>query len=360
MVTNQRITAEELDFKQVVDHSLNAKLIIDGTNVLYVNNACLDMLKVDEEMLIANGYKSYFHPDYQEKYENSVARALEGKRVELMEQKMIRSDGSLIDVEVVCAPFYNKGTTLVQVIIRDITERKENEKLLLQSEKLSMIGEVAAGIVHEIRNPLTTIKGFLQLIESKDKSDQKYIQIMKSEVTRIEKIANDLLKYSKPKVESFKVENIVEVVQDVLFMWETEAFKRKITMEFAATESNIPILSEKTQITQVFINLIKNAMEAVDNQGEGEITIEIHKSAAHVFIKIRDNGYGIPKEMLDKLGTSFHTTKEDGTGLGLMVTYNIIKNHNGTVIVDSQLGEGTTFTIVLPIEYENRKMESSF
>ncbi|SDZ63400.1 two-component system, sporulation sensor kinase A [Evansella caseinilytica] len=350
------VTENELDFKQIVDHSLNAKIITDGTNVIYINQACLNMLQVGKQAFIQNGFLHYFHPACQEKCNQRIQRVLAGRQAELAEQKIVRTDGEVLDVEVMCAPFYNNGHTLVQIVVREITERKKNERLLLQSEKLSLIGEVAAGIVHEIRNPLTTIKGFVQILQNKNAENGKYLDIMKSEVERIEKIANDLLELSKPQAEIFKQENVVDIFKDVLFMWETEIFKHHITVNYHISDDDIPIFCERTQITQTFINLIKNAIEACAD--DGEITAEISKNDQEAIIKIDDNGAGIPKAFLEKLGTAFQTSKANGTGLGLAVTYNIIKNHNGKIIVESEEGSGTTFIIRLPLYQQGAEKSS--
>ncbi len=350
MEIRETVNEEILNFKDIVDASLNANFILDqNDHVVYVNRKCLEIFNVSKEEFVEKRLKYYLLPEYHEICRQRVSAAFSGQVAELMEQKARRSDGEVFHIEAMCSPLLTKAGVMVHVTIRDITNRKRAEHNLIQAEKLSMIGEVAAGIVHEIRNPLTTINGFLDLMKMQYQGSARYIEIMKDEVKRIEKIANDLLHLSKPKEESeFRSENIVGIIHDVIFLWETELFKRGIQLEFQPLSEQIKILCEKTQVQQVFINLLKNAIEACNQNGE--ISIHIEKNEANVRILIKDNGIGMPVDLIDNLGASFRTTKANGTGLGLMVTYNIIKQHQGTIEVISEEGKGTTFLITLPLD----------
>ncbi|OLO35893.1 hypothetical protein BTR23_16235 [Alkalihalophilus pseudofirmus] len=226
----------------------------------------------------------------------------------------------------------------------DITTLKEAEQQLIQSEKLSVIGELSAGIAHEIRNPLTAIKGFLQIM--KMEQHNKYIDIMESEVNRIELITSEFMVLSKPSVEKYKKLQIYSVIDDVLFLVEAEAFKKRITIERTITEE-LFIEGEEYQIKQVLLNMMKNAIESMSQAGVIHVTA--FQENDKVCISITDQGCGIQEEKTVHLGKPFYTTKEKGNGLGLMICYKIIKEHGGTISVDSKLNEGTTFTIELPI-----------
>ncbi|WP_209125430.1 PAS domain-containing sensor histidine kinase [Alkalihalobacillus sp. BA299] len=225
----------------------------------------------------------------------------------------------------------------------DITPLKEAEQQLIQSEKLSVVGELSAGIAHEIRNPLTAIKGFLQIM--KMEQDNKYFEIMESEINRIEFITNEFMVLSRPRTETRKKMKLCTVMEDVLFLVDTEAFKKRITIKQNIDE-DVFIEGEEYQIKQVFLNIIKNAIESMSK--EGVIHIDVTQQDEKVFIKISDQGCGIPPEKLTYLGKPFYTTKQKGNGLGLMICYKIIKKHCGSISVESKLNEGTTFTIELP------------
>jgi signal transduction histidine kinase len=181
-------------------------------------------------------------------------------------------------------------------------------------------------------------------------SNQKYLQIMQSELEHIQTIANNLLKYSRPQYDTYTKVNVVSVIKDVLFLLETEAFKNHLTIHFDAKQDFYFVIGDKPQLKQVLLNLVKNALDATP--AGKEIFIRIVKGTKQVQIQIEDQGCGIPEEQMNKLGTSFYTTKEKGTGLGLMVSFNIIKNHKGQIFLKSKEGEGSTFTIALPIAVE--------
>lgn len=256
------------------------------------------------------------------------------------------------DVDVTYVPMYRSGIVEgIYAIVQDITARKSAERELQQTqerirqaEKLAVVGELAAGIAHEIRNPLTSIKGFLQLSHSKFGTD--YIEVMLREVERINEITNELLLLAKPQMEAYHKESISDIVQNVITLMQPEANLHGVILHVNVPTNLHSIVCNRSQLKQVFINLIKNSIEAMP-QG-GNITINAVSSPDGVTIKVTDDGLGIPLDRLDKLGEPFYTTKDRGTGLGLMVTYRIIQNHHGTIRVSSQRGQGTTFKIFLP------------
>lgn len=345
--TKIEITEDLLDFKQLVEYSLNSMIVLDETKIIHANKAALQMLNLKKEDLINSNFHDYLDQAYHEQCRERLYHVIvNGEMAELQEQRMIRKNGEVFDVEVMASPLEVSGQTFALLNINDIKERKEAERLLIQSEKLSMLGEIAAGIVHEIRNPLTSLKGFLHLMQIEQTGNPKYIDIMKSELERIETIANDLLKYSKPQTDTYKHENIVTIIEDVLFLLDTEIYKNTVTVQFSPSNKNSQVVGDKPQLKQVFLNLMKNAIDATSPGYE--ITIKVIDLPDSVVIEIKDQGCGIPQEQIQHLGTSFFTTKKQGTGLGLMVSFNIIKNHKGKIDVSSQEGKGSTFTITLP------------
>jgi signal transduction histidine kinase len=236
------------------------------------------------------------------------------------------------------------------VIVRDITELKDKEELIRKSDKLSVVGELAAAVAHEVRNPLTSIKGFLQLLQYKNSEDREkhYYNIMLSEIERINFIVSEFMVLSKPQVITYQNENITTLLMDEITLLETIAIVKniEITKEF---EPNIILVKcERNQIKQVFINILKNAIEAVPNNGRIYIKVTQLKNDS-VRIRFIDNGPGIPNNLISRLGEPFYTTKENGTGLGLMVSYKIIKDHRGSINIKSEMNKGTTVDIILPV-----------
>lgn len=236
-------------------------------------------------------------------------------------------------------------------IFRDVTDKIRMEEQLKKSDTLNVVGELAAGIAHEIRNPMTALKGFIQLLEgSLNGKFSTYFQVISSELQRIETIITDFLILAKPQAVSYQIKQVNTIIANTLDLLSAQASMHNI--QFHTHFSKIPsIHCESNQLKQVFINLIKNAIEAMPAGGFIDITTELFFDN-HILISIQDYGTGIPETVLDKLGEPFYTTKEKGTGLGLMVTYKIIEEHAGWIEVASEEGKGTLFQIYLPINHE--------
>ncbi|MBD8069732.1 ATP-binding protein [Bacillus sp. PS06] len=257
-------------------------------------------------------------------------------------------EGTSFSVEYTVNPMFEHGKHVGTVLtFRDMTEKRKTDELLLQWEKLSLVGKMAAGIAHEIRNPLTSLKGFLQLIASNPAVNEEYISIMNSEFNRIESIIKDLLIFSKPQKEQYSDCNLIELIEQVIFLMEPQAALNNVEIKTEFQDHPITLYCIPHQIKQVVMNLIKNGIEAIDHGGK--VLIEVHNEEHQIILKIKDSGKGMSEEELQKLGTPFHSTKENGTGLGMMMTENIIENnHNGKISVESVENKGTTITIKLP------------
>ena len=244
----------------------------------------------------------------------------------------------------------NLVSNLHLTIIEDLTETLEIQERLRKSDTLNVVGELAAGIAHEIRNPMTALKGFIQLLEgSVSDSYANYFSIINSELKRIDEIITDFLVLAKPQATRHAEKDIKEIMKETIGLMQAEAILYNV--QFRADYNDEPFLlyCEPNQLKQVFINVIKNAVEAMKETG-GSVSISILPGPEEsISIKIEDQGKGIPQEKLKRLGEPFYTTKERGTGLGLMVSYKIIEEHGGHIDVESELGKGTAFTIMLPV-----------
>lgn len=283
-------------------------------------------------------------PSFNCSFQNETA-------MQVVEDIFWRKDGTTFPVEYAATPICEQGQTVGTVItFRDISERKSAEDMLRQSEKLSAVGQLAAGIAHEIRNPLTSLKGFLQLMKASNSHKAEYYEIMNSEFNRIETILSELLMVAKPQASTFTVCSMNQIIHEVTTLLEAQALMKNVQI-VSEVEETIFVYCNGSQLKQVFINLIKNAIEAMNNGGI--ISTSVKKHEQYAIIKICDQGKGIPKDKLDQLGRPFFSTKEKGTGLGLMVTYQIIENHQGKMEVQSEKEVGTCFTITLPIGRES-------
>ncbi|MEH7356755.1 PAS domain S-box protein [Neobacillus drentensis] len=239
-----------------------------------------------------------------------------------------------------CQYFFN--------VTRDITERKQNEDLLRRTEKLSVIGELAASIAHEIRNPLTTLKGFVQFLKPEISDNSAFFDIMLSELDRINFIVGELLVLAKPQNLYVKPILLHSIIETVVQSLKSEASLKKIKIMEKLENTPVTVNCEENRLKQVFINIMKNSLDATSANGEICIQTKL-LNANQVLIRFSDNGCGISQELLARLGEPFYTTKEKGTGLGLLVSNKIIKDHQGSINITSEINKGTIVDITLPI-----------
>jgi two-component system, sporulation sensor kinase E len=239
-------------------------------------------------------------------------------------------------------------------VLQDVSEKVEMQDQLRKSDTLNVLGELAAGIAHEIRNPMTALKGFIQLLEDSIKPEHSmYYQVITSELARIDSIINEFLILAKPQAIRYQENNVNQIIKETVKLLNAQAVLYNV--QFNTHYSNdIPLLyCEPNQLKKVFINIIKNAIEVMPSGGNIFITTNCTKENL-IHIAIKDEGFGISKEKIKKLGEPFYTTKERGTGLGLMVSYKIIEEHHGSIEIDSEEGKGTVFHIYLPLDLKNR------
>lgn len=257
-------------------------------------------------------------------------------------------DGSHKTFDAFKVPIFNEDGSrkALLVIGRDITDLKETENMLRQSEKLAVVGELAAGIAHEIRNPLTTIKGFMQMHLDKTIKIEDHIDVLVGEINRINNICTDLLLVAKPTELVFENKNVNSIVREVVQFLSTEA-KLKNTQLHLIEIGQFDAYCNESQLKQVFINILKNALEAITTNGEVKMTIE-DKNEEFFVVKFEDNGCGIDETRLKHIGEPFYSVKEKGIGLGMTVSYRIMETHKGTINITSQVNVGTTVEILLP------------
>jgi len=310
--------------------------------VTYITPAVQNLLGYKPEEILYKHISYYYHPD-------DIAKLLNFTKDTSVTRGRIRhKDGNYIWFEINSKIIRDKNGDIEKIlaVVRDISERIQAETLLRKSEKLSLAGQLAAGVAHEIRNPLTAVKGFLQILQSGGELRKEYLDVMYSEITRIEEIIHELLFLAQPTKLIFAEQNINNLLNHVVTLMGTEAIKENIRIETDLHCNPLIINCEENQIKQLFINLVKNSIEAMPRGGE--VLIKTEPVADEVMITVSDTGYGIPPETLSKIGQPFYTTKEKGTGLGLAVSFNIIDTHRGKLTINSKPHQGTTFTITFP------------
>lgn len=236
------------------------------------------------------------------------------------------------------------GTTI------DITKEKEREKHIQQMEKLSVVGELAAGIAHEIRNPLTSLKGFAKIVKERVSNPdlEQYLNIMLDEMDRINQIVNEFMFIAKPNEHvHFQPTNLNKLLRDSVQFMEPQANLKSLKINLSL-ESEIILNCDRNQIKQVLINLLQNAIEATNDNGHLIDVALKELGKEYVMITIQDRGCGISESRYKKLFEPFYSTKEKGTGLGLITCKRIIDLHQGSIEIESKLGEGTTIKIFMP------------
>ena len=211
-------------------------------------------------------------------------------------------------------------------------------------EKLIFAGQVAVSIAHEVRNPLTTVKGMLQLA-NKEVRFRHYDLIM-SELERANLMVGEFMILGKPQAAIFKLEDCGEILQEALHLFMIQAKLSEIEITQCLAES-ATILCDRNQIKQVFLNILKNAMEALLQGGNIHVLLDVYEGFQRV--TFTDNGSGMTEEVLRRIGEPFHTTKPDGNGLGIMIVQRIMESHQGKMNIRSEIGRGTSVEIMLPI-----------
>lgn len=235
---------------------------------------------------------------------------------------------------------------------RDITERLHTEQALVRAEKLSVAGQLGAALAHEIRNPLTSVQGFLQLMSESKDVPQTYIPIMVSELKRIEGIIAEFLHAAKPQQPNHALCNIVNILRRSVTLIEPMANMNGIRIRMNSLAGECVVFGDVDRLKQVFVNLLRNAVESMNEPGNVSINVVASPDVGYVFIEIADEGCGIDRSTLARLGTPFYTTKDRGTGLGLTVSSQILEQHRGTIHFLSEVNQGTTVFVKLPLCYD--------
>lgn len=327
-------------------------VLSDEGTIIYVNKLAMQMIgESDEAQVVGKSVFDFIHPSHHMYTKNSLAHIMASDEpTPFQERVIVCADGRYLDVEIASIRINNyMGKDVMLSVVRDLTDRKRSEEMLVRSEKLSVIGQLAAGVAHEIRNPLTALKGFTQLLRNKYEKQSHYFDIMANEIDRINLIVNEFMTLAKPHFSQFNIARLEPIMQSVISILETQAILHNVEIAVNIERPLPDIFCNENQLKQVFLNVIKNAIEAMPDGGRVEITADAAENG-FIRILIKDGGPGIPEGLIKKIGEPFLTTKEKGTGLGLMISTRIIEAHQGKLQLHSVLKEGTTVEIKLPAQ----------
>lgn len=294
-----------------------------------------------------------------------------GYDLEDYETRLRRPDGVETPVAMSASCLTSTDGTLkgAMVMIYDLSTVKRLEQNVQRADRLSSLGTLAAGMAHEIKNPLVSVKTFTQLLPTRYRDEEfrtTFTEVVLSAVDRIDSIVSRLLDFARPRPASFAPRNICKIVQDVLMLTENQAIKAGIVVESRFSEPEFFVNCDDQQLHQVFLNLVLNAIEAMGQTKGGELRLfATHgrmrlqqgwhrpvQDVESVVVSVQDTGPGIPEDQLEVIFNPFHTTKEHGSGLGLSVVHGIVAEHGGTINVESAPGQGATFSVAFPLVRE--------
>lgn len=306
-----------------------------------------EALGQDLKIIIPPPYKEQ-HRDFVRRYLATRRPRLIGKHVQLHAQ---RRDGSEFPISISFSVAEIRGNFYFTGIVRDITEYKLMEERLLRADRLAAVGNTVSHIAHEIKNPLAIIGGFarqLQKAASLDDKEQRKLGIIVEEVGRLEAMIAEMRDFVKRPVAHKQPGDIEALLDEVADLFEDTLKEQHITLKREKASSIPPLSFDRQQIHQVLVNLFKNALEAMPRGGELTLTTQI--AGPNLEVSISDTGQGMTPEVKANLFQPYFTTKEKGTGLGLAICQNILEEHGGCIIADSAPGQGSTFTMQIPLE----------
>jgi two-component system sporulation sensor kinase A len=344
------LTKKEKKYRLLAENSSDVINLhsMDGRYV-YISPSITHILGYDPDELIGKTPYTIIHSEDIPEVEKNHSDVLTNSDPILTTYRARKKDGTYIWIETNMRSVLNEQTGESEGIIsvsRDIGKRLETDNLLRKSDKLAVVGQLAAAVAHEIRNPLTSVKGFMQLFSYTKECNEGFIKIVLDELDRVEEIISEFLTMARPHQDKLELLKVDELLRQVIQLSQTQALLINKEINYIVN-TDIPVINgDANSLKQVFFNIIQNALDALDEKGS--VTVELSASETTLNIHIIDDGCGIPEERLANIGEPFYSTKEKGTGLGLMTSFKIIENHKGKLKIESTVGEGTKVSISLP------------
>ena len=337
--------------KRIINDIPQGIMIISPENEIQdINTAAARILECQPEDLTGSDLSEYFMALPIEKKEEIHRAILERRKVLWQSLKFLRNKRLKIRI----SPLGEEGDKKqgLLLFLEDFSSDYETREYLLQAEKFVSTAEMAAGVAHEVNNPLGIIQNYLDLLqmESLSENGEDCVQRIQSELSRIVEIISSLLSFSRAGVRPLKTLNVHDLLDDVVLLMGHKLKHREIRLFKRYSSGKLYVVAHENKLKQLFLNLLNNASEAVLNKGE--ISISTGKSGNYVNVNITDNGNGIPGDIRDQIFSPFFTTKvtKTNTGLGLSICQHIVESYNGFITVKSTPGEATTFTVRLPLQ----------
>lgn len=347
--SQQEFNLKDEQYQSLFNHNPDSVLQLDlEGRIMSVNPKAEKFLGVRGDALKAKQAVYFIDLIENEKASEYFIKSLGGEAVHF-ETNIQKMDDEKRIMRVTFLPIIvHKELLGIYAIVRDITKIRREEELMVMSEKLSVIGHLSAAVAHEIRNPLTSLKGFVQLMDMTKEVDPLHTDIMLKEIERINIISSELLVLGKKQDVTFRKLDLGDCLHQVYTLMKAESNLNNIEMAIEVKGADpVLVMADSIELKQLFINLIKNGIEAVGENGKIDISLQIIDD--HAIVMVSDNGIGMEPERLERIGEPFYSIKEKGTGIGLTICQKIVHRLNGEMRFESEKHKGTTVTIRIPL-----------
>lgn len=334
----------------IIENAADGVIAIDRQgDVITINPAAEQITGYTQQDLVGKSYASLFtHSQFYSPVLDTLAHGTE----HLAQEISFPARDRTIEIRVTTSRIHNAWGELIGalVIFSDLTARKEKQRRQAQTERLATLGELMAGVAHEVRNPLTAIRGYVQIIrqQTTEPLHQEYLSVVLNEIDSINKVIQQLLDLSRPRQSQWQQIQLNALVEETLILVQTAGVQARIAFHVDLDNQLSPIVADRELLRQVILNVLINAVQAIGARGEIRIRTWQY-TASQQAVTVEDNGCGIDIAMQKKIFDPFFTTKASGTGLGLALSQRIINAHQGDIRVASMPGCGAIFTLILPI-----------
>lgn len=352
-----------LRFKYIAENTINPIQITDlSGKMVYVNPAYTKISGFSKDELLGNNPNVFGSGKHSKQWWDNVWNSINSGKTWIGQVENQKKNGESFFAQLQITPIYDGDNNILGYfgIHRDLTDQRNLEKQLIHTQKMESIGTLAAGVAHEVGNPLASISALAQIIQrtTDDVFIKDKLELIKKQITRISKIIRDLVDFSRPSNYELKSTDIHQCIREAVEIVHVGKKAKDVVIKslFPSDSLFLPLVSD--QIQQVFVNMLINAIDSINEKREkegtdyqGEIIIDSYRENENLIITIEDNAFGITKEHINKIFEPFFTTKAvgKGTGLGLWVSYGIVKSFQGDIKVESEPGRSTKFYILLPL-----------
>ncbi|MGE0471549.1 MAG: PAS domain S-box protein [Nitrospira sp.] len=347
------VRQSEERYRRLIAVSPYAILVNRGDRIIFANDQAIKLfgaVKADE--ILGKALVDLFHPDHHDAVRERIHELIEGSpHVPMLEEKIVTLGGRAVDVEYSLARFADEEGPAILIMLRDVSAQRRLLEQLRRTERIAELGTLASGMAHEIGTPMNVILGRAEYLMDRvtEEPIKKGLHTIITQVERITKVMNQLLSFARRKAPERRPLDLRRVMEDSTEIFQERLARNQIHVEMALIDSCPLVLADADQMSQVVINLIMNAVHAMPDGGT--LRVGLAPAQQMVELTIADTGHGMPKELVKKIFEPFFTTKEfgQGTGLGLTVVKGIIEEHQGSIVVESEEGKGTTIKVLLPL-----------